>query len=117
LSDHEAFKEYLIEEFVADYQERRVSRRDTLKLLAGVTGSMTIAGALVAACSPAPAPAPTATSAPPTAAPRPANTPVGDDRKVAANDPAVRAEQVRFPSGSDTIMGYLARPSAGTLPT
>jgi carboxymethylenebutenolidase len=113
LSDQEAFKQYLIEEFIEDYEHRRVSRRDTLKLLAGVTGSMTMAGALVAACSPAPAPTPAPA---PSATPKPANTPVPEDQRVAENDPAVRAQDVTFASGSDTIMGYLARPAAGDGP-
>ena len=117
VTEQEKFQRYLITEFLEDYQEQRVSRRKTLKLLAGITGSMSAAGALVAACSPAPPPpAPTATSAPPTATPRPANTPVGDDRKVAATDPDIRVEAVKFPNGSETIMGYLARPSQGNGP-
>ncbi len=115
----EVYQQYLIDEFLDDYRDRKVSRRQTLKLLAGITGSMSAAGFLVAACSPAPAPAPTAA---PTAAPaatataRPANTPVPDDRRVAATDPAVRAEVVKFASGSDQIMGYMARPAAGSGP-
>lgn len=117
ITEQENFKQYLITEFLEDYQEQRVSRRKTLKLLAGITGSMSAAGALVAACSPAPPPpAPTATSAPPTATPRPANTPIPDDRKVAATDPAIRAEAVKFPNGAETIMGYMARPSQGNGP-
>lgn len=116
VTEQENFKQYLITEFLEDYQERRVSRRKTLKLLAGITGSMGAAGALVAACSPAPPPAATATTAPPSPTPRPANTPIPDDRRVAANDPAIRAETVSFPNGSDTIMGYLARPAQGSGP-
>ena len=66
--------------------------------------------------SPAPPPAPAATAVPPTATPRPANTPIPDDRRVAATDPAIRAEAITFPNGSETIMGYLARPSQGSGP-
>lgn len=118
MSDQETFRDYLVEEFLGDYREQRVSRRDTLKLLAGLMGGIPAATALVAACSPAPPPppAPTATSTPPAATPRPAATAVGDDRRVAATDPSIRAEQVRFASGADTIMGYFARPSAGSGP-
>ena len=122
MSDQEALKQYLIDEFIEDYRERRVSRRDALKLLAGVTGSLSLAGALVAACSPAPAPTPTAApgptavSAPPSPTPRPANTPVPEDMRVADGDPAVRAQEVTFPNGTDSIFGYLARPSTGAGP-
>ena len=108
MTDKEALQQYLIDEFLEDYQERRVTRRDALKLLTGVTGSLSIAGALLAACSPAPAPQP--------ATARPANTPIPEDMRVAQGDPAVRAQEVSFASGGDTIMGYLARPAEGNGP-
>jgi len=40
---------YLVDEFVEDYQERRLSRRQVLKLIAGITG-MTLATQILAAC-------------------------------------------------------------------
>ncbi|MEK7216044.1 MAG: hypothetical protein AAB289_10655, partial [Chloroflexota bacterium] len=120
MTDKEAMQQYLVDEFLEDYRERRVTRRDALKLLTGVTGSLGIAGALLAACSPAPAPtappAPSATAAPPTATPRPANTAVSEDMRVAQNDPAVQAQEVSFANGGQTITGYLARPAAGSGP-
>ncbi len=36
-------KQYLIDEFVEEYQEGRMTRRDALKRLAGLVGSMAIA--------------------------------------------------------------------------
>ncbi len=36
------FRRYLMEEFVEDYQEGLLTRRDALKLLAGVTGSLNV---------------------------------------------------------------------------
>jgi carboxymethylenebutenolidase len=78
---------YLVDEFVEDYQERRLSRRQVLKLIAGITG-MTLATQILAACGEpsqtqpssaqatnvsaptgAPATAASATGAPATAAP------------------------------------------------
>ena len=47
-------KQYLIDEFVDDYMEARMNRRDVLKRIAGITGSMTAAVAILAACGPAP---------------------------------------------------------------
>ncbi len=46
------FQRYLAEEFAEDYQEGRLSRRDALKLIVSVTGSMLVADSLLAACSP-----------------------------------------------------------------
>ncbi len=126
------FQRYLVDEFVEDYQEGRLSRREALKLIASVTGSMLLANTFLAACSPPPATAtqpPASTESPteaateaPTDAPveqpteQPAATapestapPVGGT--VAPDDPDVEAGPVEFP-GADgaTLMGYLARP-------
>jgi carboxymethylenebutenolidase len=67
---------YLAEEAVEDYREGHLSRRDALKMLAGVLGSTLAATSFLAACVPAapatqavPAPAGVATAAPATASP------------------------------------------------
>ncbi len=109
-------KQYLIDEFVDDYMEARMNRRDVLKRIAGITGSMTAAVAILAACGPAPvaileapptsAPAPTATSAP---APTSAPTLAGPN--VSPNDPDIVAEEVQFPAPDGSMLiGYAARP-------
>lgn len=105
-------KDYLISEFVEDYIERHLTRRQALQRLAGVTGSMAMATSILAACGPQQPPAPrataaataaaTSTAAPPTATPSTPN--------VAANDPAIQAQDVQFPGQGATILGYLARP-------
>jgi carboxymethylenebutenolidase len=64
------FQRYLAEEFVEEYSEGRLSRRQALKLIASVTGSLVVAGSFLAGCAP-PAEE-TATPAPNT--PLPANT-------------------------------------------
>src|SRR5574342_383437 len=66
------FQRYLAEEFVEDYQEGRLTRREALKLIASVMGSLVLANSFLAACT-APPPA-TLTSAP-TSAPPPTRTP------------------------------------------
>ena len=48
------FQRYLAEEFAEDYEEGRLSRRDALKLIASVTGSLVAANSILAACAPAP---------------------------------------------------------------
>lgn len=40
------FKGYLIEEFIEDYEEGSIQRREALKLLVGVVGSVAIADGL-----------------------------------------------------------------------
>ena len=55
---------YLVDEFVEDYQEGLLSRRDALKRIAAISGSMAFATALLAACGP-PEPATSAVTAAP----------------------------------------------------
>jgi carboxymethylenebutenolidase len=131
------FRNYMIDEFVGEYQVGHMNRREALKKLAGLFGSMALASAFLAACAP---PAPTA--APPTAAPAATNTTAAiglpstaptaaatstsaptsapttaalasatpATLSVAANDSAIEAMDVTFPGQGATIMGYLAKP-------
>lgn len=48
------FQKYLVEEFAEDYQEGHLTRREALKLLVGVTGSLFAANSILAACAPPP---------------------------------------------------------------
>jgi carboxymethylenebutenolidase len=48
------FQTYLVEEFAEDYQEGHLTRREALKLLVGVTGSLLAANSILAACTPPP---------------------------------------------------------------
>ena len=59
----EGLVQYLVSEFVEDYQEGHMTRRDALKRIAGILGSLALAENLLAAC------APPATPAAPTAQP------------------------------------------------
>jgi carboxymethylenebutenolidase len=120
------FQKYLVEEYLDDYQKGYMSRRQALKLIAGVTGSLAVANGLLAACAaPASVPAATdaataaatvggtaaATTAAPaaeTAAPTPD---VPEGVRVAPDDPDIIASPVEFPSDGATVMGYLARPT------
>lgn len=150
----DSLKQYLVDEFVEDYQLGQMSRRDALKRLTGLVGA-SAASALIAACAPAaqvtptsaPATQPTAMPPSPTtvsttvtttapvataasttdATTAPATGATADPTlttdatatitlgannvPVSADDPAIRAEAITFPSGDATIMGYLARPA------
>lgn len=135
------FQRYLAEEFVEDYQEGRLTRREALKLIASVMGSLVLANSFLAACT-APRPV-TATSAPISAPPptrTPALSPSPTSRQtieptgvpttaasssptavmsgtVRPDDPAIEASPIQFPGEGATLLGYLARPKgAGPFP-
>src|SRR5215212_9109259 len=46
------FQRYLAEEFAEDYTEGRLSRREALKLIVSVTGSLVAANSILAGCAP-----------------------------------------------------------------
>src|SRR6185369_1975740 len=50
--DMNLFQRYLAEEFAEDYEEGRLSRREALKLIASVTGSLIAANSILAGCAP-----------------------------------------------------------------
>jgi carboxymethylenebutenolidase len=79
---------YLVDEFVEEYQEGQLSRREALRRIAAITGSLTLATSILAACGAA----------------EPAVS-------VPENDPAVEARMVEFPGQDATLMGYLAKPT------
>lgn len=86
-------RQYLIDEFVEDYEEGRLTRREALRLLAGLTG-VPLAAALLDARAQQPAPA--------------AAAPAAAGPQVAPDDPAIVAGPASF--GAD-LAGYLARPA------
>ena len=124
------FQRYLADEFAEDYSEGRISRREALKLIASVTGSILLADSILTGCAapestPAAATPPTESSATtslasPSAtaesvaseAAQPASAPYGT---VMPDDPAVIAGEVQIPAGNTNIVGYLARPSSGEV--
>ena len=113
------FQSYLIEEFTEDYQEGHLTRREALKLLAGVTGSLMLADSLLAGCTPVvqtgtAAPATTSGPAATSPADRPAVQPTSQAQGTTSpDDPAVEAADAQFPGEGATLLGYQARPSGG----
>jgi len=130
------FQRYLAEEFAEDYEEGRLSRRDALKLIASVTGSLVAANSILAACAPSP-------EATETSMPSPADSPTEDHLAtdlpeppasreasptaesvptdsassaphgtVMPDDPAIIASDVQIPAEDATLIGYLARPAS-----
>jgi carboxymethylenebutenolidase len=126
------FQKYLVEEFAEDYEEGHLSRRQALKLIAGVTGSLLLANTILAGCtappestmvaeatSTSPAAQPDASATP---APSDTPAPTAQNTEAAAESPTeaapvgeVAGQDIQFPSGAETIMGYLAS-SAGEGP-
>jgi len=121
------FQRYLAEEFAEDYTEGRLSRRDALKLIASVTGSLIAANSILAACAPppeatepgvlsptdSPTTGPLATDSPTAeAAPTEAASPEATYGTVMPDDPAIVAGEVQIPAADTNLIGYLARPSA-----
>jgi len=126
-TDMNLFQRYLAEEFAEDYEEGRLSRRDALKLIASVTGSLIAANSILAAC--APAPEATETSMPsltdtPTAESIASDPPTAESLATDASssesaygtvmpdDPAIIASEVQIPAADATLIGYLARPAS-----
>jgi carboxymethylenebutenolidase len=136
------FQKYLLDEYVEDYQEKRISRREALKVLTSIVGSLAIANSILAACSPVeeeraavpptdtslatsvsteatitPLPE-TPTTTPQAAAEATATLMPGDTASAApgtvtVDDPMVSAGAVIFPGVDADLQGYLARPAAG----
>lgn len=129
-------QEYLAQEFVDEYHEGHMTRRELLARILGITGGVASAATVLLAlgCAPAPTAIPTAGAtsaptkpsgaAPTTAAAAPPGTPAAGPTlaarsplSVSANDPAITASDVTFPGEGVTIMAYLAQPStAGPFP-
>jgi carboxymethylenebutenolidase len=122
------FQRYLAEEFAEDYEEGRLSRRDALKLITSLTGSLIAANSILAGCVPPPESTKTSAASPtnsPTTQPTESGavspTPGSVSTEAPAtttaygtvmpDDPAVIANEVQIPAPDTNLIGYLARPS------
>lgn len=127
------FQQYLAEEFAEDYEEGRLSRREALKLIASVTGSLVLADSILAACTPpssstpvlqAALPASPTAGASPTSSPEASATPtqttspeIPATSTVSPDDPSIQAGAVEFAANGETLLGYLSRPQGdGSYP-
>ncbi len=106
----DTLRNYLVEEFVEDYQEGHITRREALVKLAAIFGSAALASSFLAACVPEPTLAPVPPTA--TVAPRAsvAPTPAAGAGTVSPDDPAIEAKMIELDAKSDKIAVYLARP-------
>jgi carboxymethylenebutenolidase len=100
---------YIIQEFVEDYQQGTLGRRDLLERILRITGSAAAAAGVLLTYGVLPSYAMGLATV--DEAPAPQATPLSPD-SVPEGDPAVTTAAVTFPNGADTIQGYLARPRA-----
>jgi carboxymethylenebutenolidase len=109
------FQQYLVEEFAEDYEEGRLSRREALKMIAAVSGSLLVANSVLAACTPPPETAPTAVSAAAStqflATPSPSTQPTRPPTVEAASE-STHTPQVRDTAGPSQAPGA---PPHGTV--
>ena len=116
------FQRYLAEEYAEDFWDGRIARRDALKVIATVTGSVLMAESFLAACAPrsvgdspptgaATAPASsTALNARSTDTPSSAISPSpATSGIVAPGDPDIQGGPVEVPVEGAILSGYLAR--------
>ncbi len=126
LSSLNHYQRYFVEEFAEDFKEARMSRREMLRKVLYVTGSIPLAAAVLTSlgCG-SNGSAPESKSAPTTAPaqivatqPQPTPPPAsGPGVTVQPTDPAIQVEQVRFKGGAGDVIAYLARPRVtGTFP-
>lgn len=109
LSRLDPMQDYLVREFVDNYEDGVMSRRDMLERVFRITGSTAAAAGTLLALGVKPAFAdPLASASAQAVVPTAPTSPLS----VPANDPAVIAGAVTFPSGGATIMAYWARPRA-----
>lgn len=112
----EHHQQYLIEEFAEAYQEHRMERRDLLRRVLILTGSVPLTATMLFAlgCGDSAGDEAAAPAAPPTNTPIAlATTEAGVGPGVSPNDPAVVGQDITFKGPASDIKGYLARPAAG----
>ncbi len=115
------FQKYLVDEFKEDYQEGHLTRRQALKLIGAVTGSLLVASSILAGCVSAVETQPAAEGTPGalpvtgagTASPGATSAAPASAGTVGPDDPDVQGADVQFPGQGATLLGYLAQPRQG----
>ena len=127
------YQRYFVEEFADDYKERRLSRREMLRKVLYVTGSVPLTASVLFAlgCGTRRTAKPPPASRPPRRRPRPpprsrtaprrrcldAPAATGAGVTVQPTDPAIDVRDVSFKGKAGDIFAYLAKPrAAGSYP-
>jgi carboxymethylenebutenolidase len=104
---------YLVHEFVADYRDGLLSRRDLVARVLHITGSAAATASLLTSLG---VPGAAAQDAAPPAASSPAAGASRSPLSVPPDDPAVENRDITFPNQGATIMAYQSRPSGQAGP-
>jgi len=106
------FENYLVHEFVEDYEDGLMSRRDMVGRVLHITGGVAATATLLSRLGVKSVSAQEGT-------PPPQPTPTGPRSTVAvpADDPRIQAEEISFEGNGATIMAYQARPSGAVAAT
>jgi carboxymethylenebutenolidase len=113
---------YLVDEYVEEYEAQRLGRRELMRRVLLVTGSIPLAASVLFAlgCSSGGAKTAATATAPPTQTPVPPTPPPpsGPGVTVPATDPGIQVEEVRFKGPASDVIAYLSRPRGnGPFPT
>ncbi|MDQ3780094.1 MAG: dienelactone hydrolase family protein [Chloroflexota bacterium] len=100
------FENYLVHEFVEDYEDGIMSRRDMVRRVLHITGGVAATATLLSRMGVAAAQEGTPPPEPAPAGPR-------SPLSVPADDPRIMAEEITFDGDDATIMAYQARPTEG----
>ncbi len=108
------FERYLVHEFVEDYQDGIMSRRDMVARVVRITGGVATTAAWLTTLGVEPL---TAAAQSGTPAPPPAPTGPRSPESVAADDPRVEAGDITFPGpDGSTLLAYQAVPAGEATP-
>ncbi len=102
-------EEYLVREFVEDYEDGLMSRRDLIGRVLHITGGVAATATILTALGVRPLSGAAAQEG--TAPPQPTPTGPRSSVSVAADDPRIQAEDITFEGNGATIMAYQAMPS------
>ena len=106
------FENYLVHEFVEDYVDGIMSRRDMMSRVLHITGGVATTATILTQLGVKPAAAQEATPAP-----RPTPTEAQSSVAVPEDDPGISASDVTFPGADgDDIMAYQVMPAEGDGP-
>ena len=110
-------RNYILDEFIEDYEEGYIDRREALQRFASITGSAAIASSILAACAAPDEPGAAQEAESKTAAPQPSPTAMQSDTQaapgvtVSPDDPAIDVSAAEIPVGDVTLLGYRAKPT------
>src|SRR5215217_3616107 len=101
------FENYLVHEFVEDYEDGLMTRRDMIRRVLHITGGVAATATILTQLGVTPLSRLAAAQEATPAAPSGPRSPIS----VAADDPRIVGEDITFQGSDATIMAYQARPS------